>query len=353
MSTNQKLDKEQSIILDNNDNNNNNNINNDINNNINNNDINNSNINNNNINNNINNSINDNNIDNSNSNDNILKTEIIRKEIKYTSPIEKSPEFNLNLNGELKVKSPREEKTAVCWNCQGLLMVKDGWDIVECSECHKLNRIPKDNFPIDQRITVAKSYGNLNQNEPLIYGIAICPLCQTENKFQKNQNYISCYKCGYDINLNNNKLFNNNFENNFINRSYDFSSPREFINYSPYNPLLPNVIQLRGMIPFPPMVPCYGNCSECTLLKILKYLKRRPKETYVPYPMYPYYRQEEPPKRDVKYIPINTESKKIEPEDEGYKIVIRKKPKGRDLAQSSDKINLSKNKVFEKVFFTK
>ena len=57
---------------------------------------------------------------------------------------------------------------------------------MECSECHKLNRIPKDNFPVNQRISVAKSYGHLNQDTPYIFGIAVCPICDTENRFQKN-----------------------------------------------------------------------------------------------------------------------------------------------------------------------
>ena len=135
MSSSPNLMKEQSIIMDNNEINN----------------------------------INNENINKSNSNANILKTEIITNEIDDKIPKGEQAEFNLNLNGEVKIKSPREEKTAVCWNCQSLLMIKDGWDIVECSECHKLNRIPVDKFPIDQRISVAKSYGNLNQNQPLMY----------------------------------------------------------------------------------------------------------------------------------------------------------------------------------------
>ena len=124
-----------------------------------------------------------------------------------------------------------------------------------------------------------------------------------------------------------------------------------FINSPQYNP---NVIQLRGIMPYPPMVPCYGNCSECTLLKILKALKKRPKQTYVPYPMYPSYRYEEPQK-EIRYIPIQTENKKVEP-DEEFKIVIRKKPKDKysKYSKSSGKYTrINKNNAFEKVFFTK
>ena len=286
--------------------------------------------------------------DKENSNTKILKTEIITSSQNYHSPVGSPAEFNINLNGEIK-KNTKEEKTAVCWNCQSLLIVKKGWDIVECSECHKLNRIrPDNNSTIDQRISVAKSYGNLNQDVPYIYGMVVCPICETENKFRKNAVNTTCYKCGNIINLNSsNSLFNSYNSNNFqtISRSYDFSSPLPYIN----TPYYPNVIQLRGLMPFPPVVPCYGNCTECTLNKILKALQKRPKETYIPYPMFPYFPRE--PQKEIRYIPMNTEAKRPEPDDE-YKITIRKKPKGR-YAQSSGKYNLPKNKAFEKVFFSK
>ena len=294
-----------------------------------------------------------NNTDINNSDNKLVKSQIITKTIEYQSPIGEPAEFNLNLNGEVK-KNASQERTAVCWNCQSLLIVKNGWEVVECSECHKLNRIPShENNTIDQRISVGKSYGNLNTDVPYIYGIAVCPICETENKFRKNAVNTTCYKCGNIINLNTNNLFNNynnyqknNLESNFINRSYDFSSPLRYVN----TPFYPNVIQLRGIMPYPPLYQCNGNCAECTLNKILKALKKRPKNTFVPYPMYPY-RYEEP-QREIRYIPINTESKKVEPEDEQFKIVIRKKPKNKN-SQSLGKYNSSKNKAFEKVFFSK
>ena len=285
-----------------------------------------------------------NNINKTNSNNNIIKTEIITTKHEFKNTIGEPAEFNLNLNGEVKVKNPSEQKTAVCWNCESLLIVKNGGDIVECSECHKLNRIPPNNSStIEPRISVARSYGNLSTDVPYIYGIVICPICEAENKFRKNSSSINCFKCGNIINLNNNNLFNNYNQNNLINRSYDFSSP--YVNSLFY----PNVIQLRGLMPLPPAYACYGNCAECTLNKILKALKKRPKETYIPYPMYPFYRHEEP-KQEIKYVPIKTEPKKEV--DEQFKIVIRKKPKNRN-AKSLGKYSLSKNKAFEKVFFSK
>ncbi len=39
------------------------------------------------------------------------------------------------------------EKTIVCWNCQTVLMVKEDWNVVQCTNCDKINRIP--NAPTD------------------------------------------------------------------------------------------------------------------------------------------------------------------------------------------------------------
>ena len=232
-------------------------------------------------------------------------------------------DFNRNLNGEIKQNKDRQEKTVVCWNCQSLLLVKEGWEIVECSECNKLNRIAPSYNSINQtrNIDVGRSYGNLNikGDVPFMYGIVVCPMCETENKFSKYDTSVNCYKCGYTIFLKNSP-FNNGIRD--ISRSYDFSQ-RNYPNYGYINP------------------PYYNN--DYTLLKILELLKKRPKKTYVPYPMFPRYRYDDEPKQQIRYIPIN---EKKEPKIEDFKITIRKKPKYKSEFKT-------RNKAFEKVFYTK
>ena len=252
-------------------------------------------------------------------------------------------DFNLNLNGEIKLNKDRQEKTVVCWNCQSLLLVKEGWEIVECSECNKLNRIAPFYNSINQtrNIDVGRSYGNLNikGDVPFMYGIVVCPMCETENKFSKYDTSVNCYKCGYTIFLKNSP-FNNGIRD--ISRSYDFSQ-RNYPNYGYINPppYNPNVIQVRGIFPMPPIMPYYNN--DYTLLKILELLKKRPKKTYFPYPMFPRYRYDDEPKQQIRYIPIN---EKKEPKIEDFKITIRKKPKYKSEFKT-------RNKAFEKVFYTK
>lgn len=49
-----------------------------------------------------------------------------------------------NLNNQQIDKVPyiRGEKTVLCWNCQSILMVKEEWNVIQCTNCQKINRIP-------------------------------------------------------------------------------------------------------------------------------------------------------------------------------------------------------------------
>ena len=297
-------------------------------------------------------------INNSNNND-INNSTIVDKKITYSlteSNINKQQinlpkgeptQFNLNLNGEIKADKSKQEKTVVCWNCQSLLLVKPHWQIVECSECNKLNRILNTEEEDTRRIDVGRSYGNLNAKNdvPYIYGIAVCPMCETENKFAKNATNINCYKCGFTMFLKDSP-FNNGINN--LSHSYDFT-PRNYQNYGYINPppYNPNVIQVRGIFPVPPIIPQYNH--DYTLLKILELLNKKPKKKYIPYPMFPYYNYNEEPKQEIRYIPFK---EKKEPKDENFKITIRKKPKNK-YSYNNGRYRLNNNNAFEKVFFTK
>ena len=351
MSSKQILDKEKSLILDKNDKNNLNETNDNQNNikppliqnkensNINNKDIVN-NINNNNDNNNNNNTILDKKITYS-----LTESDINKQQINL--PKGEPTQFNLNLNGEIKADKSKQEKTVVCWNCQSLLLVKPHWQIVECSECNKLNRILNTGEEDTRRIDVGRSYGNLNvkNDVPYIYGIAVCPMCETENKFAKNATNINCYKCGFTMFLKDSP-FNNGINN--LSHSYDFT-PRNYQNYGYINPppYNPNVIQVRGIFPVPPIIPQYNH--DYTLLKILELLNKKPKKKYIPYPMFPYYNYNEEPKQEIRYIPFK---ERTEPKDENFKITIRKKPKNK-YSYNNGRYRLNNNNAFEKVFFTK
>lgn len=269
-------------------------------------------------------------------------------------------------NQQLNIQMPRAEKTVVCWNCLSVLIVKDEWNVIECSECHKLNRVPHEDFPGDQKISLADSYNHFDVNIPFVFGIVICPFCKTENKFRRDSDHVVCFKCHHSFNVDGH-IGTNNVNYNFPNR-----------NYYRFSDMYPDIINYRGFYPQPIPIPkC--NCAETELMlqKILKTIKKRNKEpepikrNFMPYP-FPFYnpymfmgrfpRYDDNDDRDrgrrgitpdIKYIPIPEEPK--EPvQDEGFKITIRKKPKFSNsgvMGGNNDKV--SRSAAFEKIFYTK
>ena len=255
--------------------------------------------------------------------------------------------------GSVLIQKPNADKTVVCWNCLSVLIVKDEWNVVECSECHKLNRVPHEDFPGDQKISLNESYNHFDVNIPYVFGIVVCPYCRTENRFRRDADHIVCYKCHHSFNVNE-KMYGNVSYNFPLHEKYRFSD------------LYPDIINWRGFYPQPIPIP-QCNCGETELMlqKILKTLKKKNKENpspkIMPYPMFNPYMFRYPSYNDfigrdrgsntpeIQYVPMKEEPKETKNEDEGFKITIRKKPKER--FNSTDKV--SKSAVFEKIFYTK
>ncbi len=265
------------------------------------------------------------------------------------------PTESLPDSGGVLLQKPNADKTVVCWNCLSVLIVRDEWNVVECSECHKLNRVPHEDFPGDQKISLHESYNHFDVNIPYVFGIVVCPFCRTENRFRRDADHIVCFKCHHSFNVNE-KLYGNVSYNFPLHEKYRFSD------------VYPNIINYRGFYPQPLPIPkC--NCAETEVMlqKILKTMKKKNKEestqfrNIIPYPMYNPFMFRYPGYNDfigrdrgsstpeIQYIPIKEEPKETKTDDEGFKITIRKKPKER--FNSSGKV--SKSAVFEKIFYTK
>jgi hypothetical protein len=259
-------------------------------------------------------------------------------------------------SGGVMIQKPNADKTVVCWNCLSVLIVRDEWNVVECSECHKLNRVPHEDFPGDQKISLHESYNHFDVNIPYVFGIVVCPYCRTENRFRRDADHIVCYKCHHSFNVNE-KMYGNVSYNFPLHEKYRFSD------------LYPDIINWRGYYPQPLPIPqCNCRETEEMLQKILKTMKKKNKEdnspryrNFIPYPMfnpfmfgYPSYndlvgRERGSSTPEIQYIPIKEEPKETKAEDEGFKITIRKKP--RERFNSSSKV--SKSAAFEKIFYTK
>ena len=94
-------------------------------------------------------------------------------------------------NNIVKAQNPKGEKTIVCWNCLTVLMVKEEWNVVECTNCGKYNRVPGE----DRKPNSVELCDNLNHfdlNIPYVFGIITCPFCQKENRFRRDAEAVRC-----------------------------------------------------------------------------------------------------------------------------------------------------------------
>jgi len=250
------------------------------------------------------------------------------------------------------IQKPSPDKTVVCWNCLSVLIVRDEWNVVECSECHKLNRVPHEDMAGGQKISLNESYNHFDVNIPYVFGIVVCPFCRTENRFRRDADHIVCFKCHHSFNVNE-KLYGNVSYNFPVREKYRFSD------------LMPDIINYRGFYPQPLVLPqCNCGETEMMLQKILRTMKKKNEDdykpkyrNYMPYlPMYNPFMMGFPNSYDfmrnnnpeIEYIPIREEIKEEKNDDEGFKITIRKKKKDK---LGNEKV--SKSHVFEKVFYTK
>ena len=158
-------------------------------------------------------------------------------------PVESPPD-----GGGIQVQRPNPDKTVVCWNCLSVLIVRDEWNVVECSECHKLNRVPHENYPGDTKISLHESFNHFDLNIPYIFGIIVCPFCRTENRFRRDANHVVCFKCHHSFNVN--EKLGGEINYNFPSREkYRFSDA------------FPNIMDFRGYYPQPLPIPrC--NCAD-------------------------------------------------------------------------------------------
>ncbi len=176
----------------------------------------------------------------------------------------------------------------------------------------------------------------------------ICPFCYTKNLFEGDADELICYKCSRKIKSED----NNEIPEILTERE---SLDKKIIGWK----LVPNPQFVEH--PLTP-IPQNSNNTDYLLKKILKSIKKQnilkesnPVPTpmynpYIPYPVFDYrrslsysneYDDRNLRTREIRYIPIKTESEKEK--NEGYRITIRKRNKKKN--------GMGKSTVFEKVFY--
>ena len=240
------------------------------------------------------------------------------------------------------------QKSLTCWNCSFFFKCDDSQPVILCPNCGKYNRVPNGKrININSDINVNDNINNINRIN-FSDKILICPFCYTKNLFEGDADELICYKCSRKIKSED----NNEIPEILTERE---SLDKKIIGWK----LVPNPQFVEH--PLTP-IPQNSNNTDYLLKKILKSIKKQNslKESnpiptpmynpYIPYPVFDYrrslsysneYDDRNLRTREIRYIPIKTESEKEK--SEGYKITIRKRNKKKN--------GMGKSTVFEKVFY--
>ena len=94
-----------------------------------------------------------------------------------------------------------DDYTIICWNCKKPIVIEDGWNLVECGNCHRMNRLPqkliKEIYYTDKlkNIHFNKNINHLDKIIPIVYIIVNCPYCKASNKVDRNSVRCKCFVC--------------------------------------------------------------------------------------------------------------------------------------------------------------
>ena len=89
------------------------------------------------------------------------------------------------------------DNVVICWRCSELNLVNKNWEMIECSGCHALCKIPK-------KVTKENIFSHYGDNyEKVKYGrmvaprhtAIVCPFCKYENKVDLRAKELMCLAC--------------------------------------------------------------------------------------------------------------------------------------------------------------
>jgi len=89
------------------------------------------------------------------------------------------------------------DNIVICWRCSELNLVNKNWEMIECSGCHALCKIPK-------KVTKENIFSHYGDNyEKVKYGrmvaprhtAIVCPFCKYENKVDLRAKELMCLAC--------------------------------------------------------------------------------------------------------------------------------------------------------------
>ena len=116
-------------------------------------------------------------------------------------PDKENPYNNMNMENPEIDELEEDDYTIICWNCKKPIVIEDGWNLVECGNCHRMNRLPqkliKEIYYTDKlkNVYFNKSVNHLDKIIPIVYIIVNCPYCRASNKVDRNSVRCKCFVC--------------------------------------------------------------------------------------------------------------------------------------------------------------
>ena len=116
-------------------------------------------------------------------------------------PDKENPYNNMNIENPEIDELEEDDYTIICWNCKKPIVIEDGWNLVECGNCHRMNKLPqkliKEIYYTDKlkNVYFNKSVNHLDKIIPIVYIIVNCPYCRASNKVDRNSVRCKCFVC--------------------------------------------------------------------------------------------------------------------------------------------------------------
>ena len=183
-----------------------------------------------------------------------------------------------NIPEDQKIPYIHGEKTIICWNCVSVLMVKDEWSVVRCTNCGKINRVPGTEDNLDGAIRLNDNMNHFDLYVPFVYAVITCPFCQAENKVRKDAEHIICFQCHNSYNVQHEPWENMVANKQLNNKEYPVVQ----------QPTVVNTCDNKG-----------NEETQRLLKKLIKVLKNQEKKPIPIMPMYDRYRPIRELVRDV------------------------------------------------------
>jgi hypothetical protein len=66
-----------------------------------------------------------------------------KPKVNHYIPDKENPYNNMNMENPEIDELEDDDYTVLCWYCKKPIVIEDGWNMFECGNCHRMNRLPQ------------------------------------------------------------------------------------------------------------------------------------------------------------------------------------------------------------------